>query len=355
MQRLEFEMFANEILSRLPTKCVGRLRCVSRQWRYELSSKLFAIIHYHRTAKYEDPKVITLTNSSIDLLNLINGNVDISSKKTISFPVDTCLSNLTILASEYGLLLISVHWLPNELILWNPTTNKFKNLCDKKPKHFFDFKTDAVGIYIDSSNDVKILLLQRRMDHIVPRVYSRKTCEWKTLTFMKDPDLGSLFLYWLSSGAFCNKVLYFPSAHYWTPAKSYTIAFDVESETFSKFPIPQSTNVIGRQRSFLKLRNTLHMFIVLETPETIVKLYKFQDDLWSEVLSFSNVKLFFSYEAWRNNLDENKGDTWSVEIDRCGIMDIQIGMKESQYLGDVVTYKGLHNVASFEETVVSPI
>ncbi|KAJ0693661.1 putative F-box domain-containing protein [Helianthus annuus] len=262
MQRLEFEMFANEILSRLPTKCVGRLRCVSKQWRYELSSHLFAIIHYRRTAKYEDCKLIMLTKSSIDLHNLISGKVDISSRKIISFPVDTCLSNLTILASEYGLLLISIHWLPNELILWNPTTNQFKNLCDKKPKHFFDFKTDAVGIYIDSSNDVKILLLQRRMDHIVPHLYSRNTCEWKTLTFMKGPDLGSS-LYWLSSGSLCNNVLYFPSPHYWTPAKSYTIAFDVESETFSKVSIPQSTDVIGRQTSFLKIRNTLHMFIVV--------------------------------------------------------------------------------------------
>ncbi|MFS7945526.1 putative F-box domain-containing protein [Helianthus anomalus] len=123
MERLDFQMFANEILSRLPTKSVARLRCVSKQWRYELSSHLFAIIHYCRTAKYEDRKLITLTKSSIDLHNLIGGKVDISSRKIISFPVDTCFSNLTILASEYGLLLISIHWLPNEL--WNPTSNQF--------------------------------------------------------------------------------------------------------------------------------------------------------------------------------------------------------------------------------------
>ncbi|XP_035838181.1 ATP-dependent DNA helicase pif1-like [Helianthus annuus] len=180
MERLEFEMFANEILSRLPTKCVARLRCVSKQWRYELSSHLFAIIHYRRTAKYEIK--------------------------------------------------------------------------------------DAVGIYIDSSNDVKILLLQRRKDDVVPRMYSRNTCEWKTLTFLKGPDYGSS-LYWLSSGTLCNNVLYFPSPHYWTPAKRYTIAFDVDSETFSKVSIPQCTDVIGRQSSFFKIRNTLHMFIFGNTPE----------------------------------------------------------------------------------------
>ncbi|MFS7987488.1 putative F-box domain-containing protein [Helianthus anomalus] len=246
MQRLEFEMFANEILSRLPTKCVARLRCVSKQWRYKLSSHLFAIIHYRRMANNPYRKLITLTKSSIDLHNLISGKVDISSRKIISFPVDTCLSNLTILASEYGLLLISIHWLPNELILWNPTTNQFLNLCDKKPRNFFDLREDAVGIYIDSSNDLKILLLQRRMDDVVPRVYSRNTCQWKTLTFLKGTDYGSS-LYWLCSGTLCNNVLYFPSPHYWTPAKSYTIAFDVDSETFSKVSIPQSTDVIGRQ------------------------------------------------------------------------------------------------------------
>ncbi|MFS7931249.1 putative F-box domain-containing protein [Helianthus anomalus] len=246
MQRLEFEMFANEILSRLPTKCVARLRCVSKQWRYELSSHLFAITQYHRMANNPYGKLITLTKSSIVLHNLISGKVDISSRKIFSFPVDTCLSNLTILASEYGLLLISIHWFPNELILWNPTTNQFLNLCDKKPRNFFDLREDAVEIYIDSSNDLKILLLQRRMDDVVPRVYSRNTCQWKTLTFLKGTDYGSS-LYWLSSGTLCNNVLYFPSPHYWTPAKSYTIAFDVDSETFSKVSIPQSTDVIGRQ------------------------------------------------------------------------------------------------------------
>ncbi|KAJ0715626.1 putative F-box domain-containing protein [Helianthus annuus] len=251
MERLEFEMFSNEILSRLPTECVARLRCVSKQWRYELSSHLFAIVHYRRMANYEDRKLIRLIKSSIDLHNLIGGKVDISSRKIISFPVDTSLSNLTILASQYGLLLMCIQFLPNELILWNPTTNQFLNLCDKKPKHFFDLKKDAVGIYIDSSNDIKILLLQRRMDDVVPHVYFQNTCEWKTLTFLKGPDYASS-LYWWSSRTLCNNVLYFPSPHYWTPAKSYTIAFDVESETFSKVSIPQCTDVIGRQYSFFQ-------------------------------------------------------------------------------------------------------
>ncbi|XP_022007789.1 putative F-box protein At3g23260 [Helianthus annuus] len=279
MERLEFEMFANEILSRLPTKCVARLRCVSKQWRYELSSHLFAIIHYRRMANNRYRKVIMLTKSSIDIHNLIGGKLDISSRKIISFPVDTHLSNLIILASQYGILLMCIQWRPNELILWNPTTNQFLNLCDKKPKNFFDLREDAVGIYMDSSNDLKILLLQRRKDDVIPRVYSRNTCEWKTLTFLKGADYASS-LYWWSSGTLCNNVLYFPSPHYWTPAKSYTIAFDVESETFSKVSIPQSTDVIGRQTCFIKIRNTLHMFIVGETPETNVKLYKFEDELW---------------------------------------------------------------------------
>ncbi|XP_022023395.1 putative F-box protein At3g23260 [Helianthus annuus] len=354
MQRLEFEMFANEILSRLPTKYVARLRCVSKQWRYELSSHLFAIIHYRRMANNPYRKVIKFTNSSIDIHNLIRGKLDISSGKSISFPVDTHLSNLIILASHYGILLMCIQWRPNELILWNPTTNKFLNLCDKKPNNFFDLREDAVGIYMDSSNDLKILLLQRRNDAVIPRVYSRNTREWKTLTFLKGADYAST-LYWWSSGTLCNNILYFPSPHYWMPAKSYTIAFDVESETFSKVSIPQSTDLFGRQCSFLNIRNTLHMFIVEETPKTIVKLYKFEDQMWSEVSSFRTGKLFYSVESWLNKLAENKGDTWTVNVDRGGIIEIQIGMKDSQYLRDAERFQGIYNVASFEETVVSPI
>ncbi|MFS7978473.1 putative F-box domain-containing protein [Helianthus anomalus] len=246
MERLQFEMFANEILSRLPTKCVGRLRCVSKQWRYELSSHLFASIHYRRMANNLNRKVMMLTKTSIDNHNLIGGTLEISSRKIISFPVDTHLSNLIFLVSQYGIILMCIQWRPDELIIWNPTTNQLVNLCDKKPKKIFDLREDAVGIYMDSSNDLKILLLQRRKDDVIPRMYSRKTSEWKTLNFLKGADYGSS-LYWWSSGTLCNNVLYFPSPHYWTPAKSYTIAFDVESEIFSKVSIPQHTGVVGRQ------------------------------------------------------------------------------------------------------------
>ncbi|MFS7998175.1 putative F-box associated interaction domain-containing protein [Helianthus anomalus] len=207
---------------------------------------MFSIIHSCRMSNCEHRKLITLSMSSIYIDNLIGGKVDISDRKFISFPVDTPLSNLTILASQYGLLLMCIQGPSDQLILWNPTTNKFLNLCHNKPKSFFDIKEDAVGIYLDSFNDVKILHPQRRMDDVVPRVYSQNTHQWKTLTFFKGPDYASRSYLW-SPGTLCNNVLYFASPHYWAPAKSYMIAFDVVSETFSKVSIPQCTHAVARQ------------------------------------------------------------------------------------------------------------
>ncbi|KAJ0494873.1 putative F-box associated interaction domain, F-box-like domain superfamily [Helianthus annuus] len=237
MEPFEFEMFAHEILSRLPSKCVGRFKSVCKQWRYELSSSIFSIIHSRRMYNSEHRKLITFTASSICIDNLIGGKVDICQRKFIFFPVDTPLSNLMILAAQYGLLLMCIQGPSDQLILWNPTTNKFLNLCHNKPKSFFDIKADAVGIYLDSLHDVKILHLRRRMDGVVPRVYSMNTHEWKTLSFLKGSDYASLLYLW-SNGTLCNNVLYFASPHYWAPHKSYMIAFDVVSETFSKLSIP---------------------------------------------------------------------------------------------------------------------
>ncbi|MFS7914755.1 putative F-box-like domain superfamily protein [Helianthus anomalus] len=246
MEPLEFEMFAHEILSRLPSKCVGRFKSVCKQWRYELSSPMFSIIHSRRMSNCEHRKLITLSMSSIYIDNLIGGKVDISERKFISFPVDTHISNLTILASQYGLLLMCIQGPSDQLIMWNPSTNKFLNLCHNKPKSYFDIKAYAIGIYLDSFNDVKILHLQHRMDDVVPCVYSGNTYQWKTLTFLKGPDYASRLYLW-SPGTLCKNVLYFASPHYWAIAKSYMIAFDVVYETFSKVSIPQCTHVVARQ------------------------------------------------------------------------------------------------------------
>ncbi|MFS7972839.1 putative F-box associated interaction domain-containing protein [Helianthus anomalus] len=345
MEPFEFEMFAHEILSRLPSKCVGRFKSVCKQRRYELSSSIFSIIHSRRMYNSEHRKLITLTASSIYIDNLIGGKVDICQRKSISFPVDTPLSNLMILAAQYGLLLMCIQGPSDQLILWNPTTNKFLNLCHNKPKRFLDIKVDAVGIYLDSLNDVKILHLQRRMDDVVPRVFSMNTHEWKTLTFLKGPDYASLLYLW-SNGTLCNNVLYFASPHYWAPHKSYMIAFDVVSETFSKLSIPQFTHVVARQRCFLKIRNVLHMFVVVKTQDINVKLFKFEDQGWLEVSSFTNPKSI-SFELCLNNLGEKGAQSWSFITDWGIIIEIKIDMKDLQYLQDAETFQGLYNVPIF--------
>ncbi|MFS7985102.1 putative F-box domain-containing protein [Helianthus anomalus] len=172
MERVGMEMVAEEILSRLPLKAVGRFRCVCKQWRYELSTHMFAIIHAHRMANSQNRKLITFTGLSVAIDNVVGGKIDFFALKNISFPIFTCPLFLIIIASLYGLLLISTEYPSNKLILWNPTTTRYLFLLHENSDSIYLNTTDTAGMYLDASNDLKILHIKRRNDVFVSRVYS---------------------------------------------------------------------------------------------------------------------------------------------------------------------------------------
>ncbi|KAF5761978.1 putative F-box domain-containing protein [Helianthus annuus] len=239
MERVGMEMVVEEILSRLPSKTVGRFRCACKQWRYELSTHMCAIIHARQMANSQNRKLITFTYLSVVIDNVVDGKIGFFARKNISFPIFTPPPLfLNIIASLYGFLLISTEHPSNKLLLWNPTTTRCLFLLHENSDSIYLNSVDTAEMYLDASNDLKILHIKRCNDVVVSRVYSRCTGTWRTIDFLKGTPFGSRIYTW-SVGTLSNNKLYFTVSHYWLCDSSYIIAFDVNSEVFNRVTLPQ--------------------------------------------------------------------------------------------------------------------
>ncbi|KAL8201888.1 hypothetical protein R6Q57_011035 [Mikania cordata] len=69
----------------------------------------------------------------------------------LSFP----FNNVTICLHLDGLLCVQLNH-TSELALWNPVTGSYKLLSTHDLHGFFEHNADAVGLYIDASDDYKV-------------------------------------------------------------------------------------------------------------------------------------------------------------------------------------------------------
>ncbi|KAF5769121.1 putative F-box-like domain superfamily protein [Helianthus annuus] len=157
MEKLGFAMIVDEIFTRLPAKAIGRLKCVSKDFRNELSTHMFEMMHSCRIRNSPHKKFLSLQDMSIVVDNVIGGNLDVVTSKTITFPDNVNPTFLRILASFNGLLLVCNEQTCCELILWNPTTRRHKLLSNDYFCHWYGRNCDTGGMYFDETNDLKVL------------------------------------------------------------------------------------------------------------------------------------------------------------------------------------------------------
>ncbi|MFS7927590.1 hypothetical protein Hanom_Chr04g00310941 [Helianthus anomalus] len=69
---------------------------------------------------------------------MVDGNLEADTSKTINSPFNAHPSFLRVIASFKGLLLVCNERICCELIVWNPTTSRFKFLADDYFNHNFD-------------------------------------------------------------------------------------------------------------------------------------------------------------------------------------------------------------------------
>ncbi|MFS8002199.1 putative F-box domain-containing protein [Helianthus anomalus] len=240
MERVGDDMIFEEILSRLPAKVVCRFKCVSKQWCYELSTPKFVFIHARRVGNSIQKKLLSFKENSIVVDDIVAGNLEVDTSKTVTFTYDVHPSFLRIICSFNGLILVCIKRSYSELVLWNPTTRRFKLISDDYFIRHFGRHNDTGGMYFDEDNDLKVLHINCYSDILTARVYSRRHDSWRKLNFLNGSQLASNFYSW-SPGIYSGKTIYFMVSNYWIPpGERNIVAFDVISESFSilRFPEP---------------------------------------------------------------------------------------------------------------------
>ncbi|CAH9071855.1 unnamed protein product [Cuscuta europaea] len=152
----------SEIFSRLPVKPLFKLRCVSKAWRDIISSSEFVKVHLKLSTSrkdYANHKILSSFAGTQFSLKQCSLRSVISDPVTEAFEVDYPMkfphSSVWIIGSFNGLVCIAIE--EKDLIIWNPTTGKFKKLPDSgfelKPGFYFLY---GFG-YDESSDDYKVV------------------------------------------------------------------------------------------------------------------------------------------------------------------------------------------------------
>ncbi|MFS7978723.1 putative F-box-like domain superfamily, oxygen-dependent coproporphyrinogen III oxidase superfamily [Helianthus anomalus] len=265
MEKIGFQVIVDEIFTRLYAEDIGRFKCLSKNFYSELSSHAFQMMHALRRGDSVQKKLLSFKDTSIVIDDVVAGTLDDVRSKILSFPNNAHSSNLRILSSFNGLLLVCNQGICCQLILWNPTTRRYKVLCDDYFNYDHHRNSDTGGIYFDQFNDLKVLNIR------------------------------------------CYRVY----VDYWYPlGERNIIAFDVLSETFRMLHFPESIVVNPCQGHFLTIAKRLHMIVIGKSAKLTADLLRYEEEGWMKVFVFNNPRVVDYVDRRRrtNIIEDTKPD-----------------------------------------------
>ncbi|KAF5789400.1 putative F-box domain-containing protein [Helianthus annuus] len=240
------DILVSHILIRLPARCVGRCRCVCKEWLSLLSTQQFAITHCHHISTTYDQKFILIGSLSGYVYPVVFDHLSRFSKTVLSLPFKRSLCHVRILASFEGLLCIC--------------------LCDT-----------------DSSNGYMLLHLKRFGGKMWLYIYALRRDLWRKVGFLNEQKYFKRKLKW-SNGTFYKGVSYFTvdfiKNHF--HSGSMLLGFDVKLEKFNKICYPNVPRDDLEGHLFL-IHNNLHIFLTHGMPFWSVDLWRLDGDSWIKV------------------------------------------------------------------------
>ncbi|KAJ0504001.1 putative F-box-like domain superfamily protein [Helianthus annuus] len=168
--QLPVDILQSEVLPRLPAKLIGLFRCVCKAW----NSFLWTLYFSRRTHNNYN------TNHKLLLLLLLNSptrtfsTLDYHDSVSTRFRLLPFKDDVLILASLDGLVRVAL-MKTRVLAFWNPLTGAYKKFFHTS--FYDDIRNGAFALYIDSSNDYKLV-------HIVSEgafIYSRRLDSWRKI------------------------------------------------------------------------------------------------------------------------------------------------------------------------------
>ncbi|KAM0020583.1 putative F-box domain-containing protein [Helianthus debilis subsp. tardiflorus] len=276
LSQLPVEIIQSEVLARLPAKSIGRFRCVCKAWNSFLSTLYFSRTHSHYNTNH---KLLLLLNSPTRTFSTL----DYHDSVTTRFRLLPFKDDVLILASLDGLVCVAL-MKTRVLAFWNPLTGAYKKF---HTSFFDDIRNGAFALYIDSSNDYRLV-------HIVSVgafIYSRRLDSWRKII---NPSLEishyiSNFKWFMAT--FSGDKVYFKlKTRRENPLR--VISFDVESEKFMEIQLPPPPVPCDARlgEHLVALDGYIHLCVGFLDISWNVKcdMWRMVDDGWIKVAAFSN-------------------------------------------------------------------
>ncbi|XP_071703193.1 F-box/kelch-repeat protein At3g06240-like [Rutidosis leptorrhynchoides] len=238
-----------EILYRLPSKSVGRFRCVSKEWLSLLSSPQF--IKTHQNTLNQNYVFFCRSRTDLYFIPFLHHEEAKEEEEEYVVPTKFHLQvpglNLFICSSCNGLILLSAFRRGSghdTLVVSNPTTREFVELpvCDFQGHQIVSCIMRELG-YDSLTDDYKVVTINQFLnrnaaDRIMSvHVYSLRRNTWTRV--IDYPD--KYHSYFITSEAFVN------GSFHWVAKKvpdqiNVIVAFSLADENFSEVPSPTLVN-----------------------------------------------------------------------------------------------------------------
>ncbi|KAK1440907.1 hypothetical protein QVD17_06740 [Tagetes erecta] len=205
----------------------------------------------------------------------------------VSLPLDITSHDFLILATLHGLLVVS-NLKTSELVLWNPTTKENKVISNLETNGYYIHQSDAVGFYMDSTKDYRVLHIQRKDERIQVYTYSRRLGFWRRLYCTINKDYHKNSFVW-SPGVFCNDKVYFAVEEFWVGGKNKVLFFDVNNEIFTEMPFPKNIDGVICRGNLVSVKNQLQIFISYTYPQKSVDLWELVHNKWKKVSVLTDI------------------------------------------------------------------
>ena len=353
MDQISDEIIFFGILTRVPPKAVGRFKSVSKTWNTVLSGNAFVKEHCSRSAIPSNQKVLIIEDQTCSIYPINFETHHYEPGKSITIPFNpsshgNLFNPFSILSHLNGLLCVC-NKLTSELFLWNPVTTAFKRLPSPYSNDFYKDSLDAVGLYTNTNDDLKVLYIRRRDDTLSVNLYSMSDESWRYIPLILPSEYLTTRFY-LSSGTLCGGNLYFTITDSMVGGSHFMISFDVNSEQFSMLSFPPIPSHGIAQIRLLNVKDEIVMFAATGYHEMKIEMWILQEGTWYRIHSFPliSLDLWCSITHYVTN-----GNKWFVMAKFQKIFEIDTGMMWFDRFYTVTSWTCSNGVL-FTETLVSP-
>ncbi|KAJ0932594.1 putative F-box domain, galactose oxidase/kelch, beta-propeller, F-box associated interaction [Helianthus annuus] len=352
MSCLPFLVVMLDIIARLPPKNVAQCKLVCKEWLDFILDRKFVRAHCHYMRASADQKLLMVGWKTFEVHSLNYKSPGFIVPRGVARPFYAHPSRMFFLASLDGMLCVC---LQNtcELVVWNPLTTKFKKLANSNSQGFYKVDRDALGFFVDSSDDYNILHIKRRRGTMTVYIYSMDLNSWSTVRFLKHRPYHHYTYLW-SPATLCGGGLYFVVTQCRGRSDGLSvIRFDVNSKSFSElcFPNVYDDEVSG---SLVNINEELHMYVCIGNYDyrREIVLWRLKNKSWMKVFAYPD-KLWMPLSTMCSFTYYNLPGTCLVITNFGQVIEIDLQRDHLGYFCRMFFYRQMHG-AVYTETIASP-